>query len=202
MSHSVLSALNARILRPGSSASTDALILDLLASWKEAQEGVGVELNLRQFSEWGADQPHIVRGLQNISHKLATDRDWRISIITGLLWPRGSALRGRSLDASHQFVRYPPTDWEIVRDSVRDTAQTVSIEDKEWQARLGIVLLRDGIAVLSAPLAKNKSLKLAALACLAEPIDAGYLLVYPRVIGWAFGRQTIEITLDLREAFQ
>ena len=47
MSHSVIAAFSARVLRPGSNSSTDDLLRRLITEWESYESALGVEIDAR-----------------------------------------------------------------------------------------------------------------------------------------------------------
>jgi len=200
--HGVLSALNARILRPGSGPLTDKLIAQLVNTWNEIEAGLGLEVDLRQFAAWAADAPSVVEMVNGLPGAQGQGAPWRLSVVTGLLWPRGSSVRARVLNASHRFATHPPADWQLVRNAVDWSRPVVELDSEEWESRLEATLLASGSAILRTTPNKALRLKAELLRRLARPIDAGYLLAFPRTSGWHRTATSIDITLELREARQ
>jgi hypothetical protein len=50
VTHPVMTAINARVLRPGSNQETDKLLLDLIRLWHEEEERLGIEIDARVFA--------------------------------------------------------------------------------------------------------------------------------------------------------
>jgi hypothetical protein len=200
--HGVISALNARILRPGSGPETDKLLGHLLKAWVDIEGRLGIEVDLRQFASWVVDSPRVLEMMNRLPGARGHERPWRVSIVTGLLWPRGTVLRARALDASHRFATHPPADWELVRDALGPQAPVIEMAASDWTLQLDEALLQNGAATLHATGSNAVGLKRALLGCLARPIDAGYLFLFPRLVGWLRTPNGVEVTLELREALQ
>ncbi|MCM4881926.1 hypothetical protein MMS17_30910, partial [Escherichia coli] len=49
-SHSFLSAINTRLLRPGTDASSDVFLLQLQQDWRQQEQRLGIELPQRVYA--------------------------------------------------------------------------------------------------------------------------------------------------------
>jgi hypothetical protein len=184
ISHPVMVALQARILRPGSSEKTDAILAELLQQWKELEEALGVEVDARMVAYTLSQRPDFDATLSHGGPIPAGDatRAWRYGALYGLLWPRGMEVRSQMLSAYNPFVDLPPTDRWLLRDVLPVTTD-VRWEEGDWYLRLCGTLVREGAAFLSAPVAKRKEIRQAVQQMLLSPLDTESLLVQPSVSG-------------------
>src|SRR5262249_43228673 len=102
-SHSVGATLATRVLRPGSSAATDALVIDVHDRWTRLETLLGFEVDARVAAFTLRNEVDVERaaGLAPPANAEA----WRFSQIYGLLWPRGYEARSATLSA------YSPFSW-------------------------------------------------------------------------------------------
>jgi hypothetical protein len=203
VSQPFVAALFARLLRPGSSAATDALLARLLAAWEAAEARLGVELDPRLVALWESENDALDSTLTRASEVPPGDRrGWRFSTLLGLLWPRGSDVRAESLKASSPYTNLPASDRLLIEALLPKQDIDVRLEEPEWLTLLTERLIAHGHARLSAPEGETRRLREAMLARLIEPLDIGALLVHPRVRGTRRQNGRVTVTFDLMEAVQ
>lgn len=206
LSHSVLSAINSRVLRPGSSARSDALLHKVIRVWQTEEERLGVEIDARVFAyvfsvKLGTDTD-FAQALGHIAGARTADRHWRFQVTYSLLWPRGNLVRSRSLLSYNPFATLPDPDREILLDTLQTVGGSVSLEDPEWRLKATDALARHGVVRLVADATNREALKQALLDLAVKPLDVGFLHLYPRVEGLKRTPYGFSATLDIREAVQ
>ncbi len=173
--HAVLGALNARVLRPGSSSQTDQFLHDLLARWDRAEQELGVEIDPRTFAWLHSDDAGLDAALGGLIEQGGTvTPGWRYGALLSLFWPRGAAARGR-LRAANPFANLVPPQREVARALLPARAAAVPIDPPD---RLHDVLRNDGAAVVHA--SSIEDLRRTILRTVAEPIDTGLVLAHAR----------------------
>jgi hypothetical protein len=202
VSHPVTAALNARVLRPGSSAETDALLYSLLCRRRSEEARLGIEIDARVFAFVASASDELDRAVPPPAVGIDNQRQRRFATIYGLLWPRGSVVRASSLQAYNPYHPHPPTDRMLVLTALRPTAPVVALSDSDWRELLATSLVDGGTAFLSAPPAEVRNLRGAVMEVQAMPVDAGFLMLYPHVIGVARDGENVLVRLELREAYQ
>ena len=201
VSHPVTAALNARVLRPGSSIQTDALLYGLLCRRQSEESRLGVEIDARVFA-------FVASASDEVDHAVPPpvgepdNRQRRFATIYGLLWPRGSAVRASSLRAYNPYHPHPPTDRALVLTAIRPAAPAVELSNPRWRELLATALVESGDAFLTAPPTEARRLRGAVMEVQGTPLDAGFLMLYPRVIGVTRDGQDVRVHLELREAYQ
>ncbi len=202
ISHSVMSALNSRLLRPGSDAETDRVVRDLINDWKAAEERLGVEIDARVFAYVASRQPRFEHALNHIDADLRSDARWNFQAIYGLLWPRGNVVRKLSLSIRNPYASIPPADRQLLRDCLEDPTTAVAVTEANWRERLATLLEEYGAARIVAPAALAEELKKALLSIASQPLDLGFLSVYPIVERIESQSGSLEALLVCREAIQ
>jgi hypothetical protein len=202
VSHPVAAALNARVLRPGSSAQTDALLYRLLCQRQSEESRLGIEIDARVFAFVASASDEVDWIVVPPPGDTGDPRQRRFATIYGLLWPRGSAVRANSLRAYNPYHPHPPTDRALVLTALRRTTPVIPLSNPQWRELLAGALLEGGSAYLSAPPADARTLRSAVMEVQGIPVDAGFLMLHPRVIGVARDGEDLRIRLELREAFQ
>lgn len=206
--HPTLTALFARVLRPGSSPGLDAYLEATLASWRELEERAGVIVEARHFALIRSRQAGLEEHLPMAPS--ASDRNaltsWRFSTLLGLLWRRPSSIRRDALTLGNQFIVPPPCDRLIVP-LPADRSPTISVHSPTWFEDLTDALNRSGVARLVTPPAgdgERGSDRLAeAIRHLAtHAVDTGGLHVFARLAGYVRDPNGSQVTVELPEALQ
>jgi hypothetical protein len=202
MSHSVMTAINSRILRPGSDISTDQLLHQLSAEWRASEVSLGVEVDARVFAYVASRESRFEDVLVHLHPEVRDDPQWRFQVIYSLLWPRGNVVRRLSLSAHNPFASLPPSDRELITDCLRASKAVLSVADDDWRDRLSPLMEEYGAVHLAAPSGSRHLLKQALLQILSEPLRIGYLHVYPTVERIEWLNNVLEAVLTSREAIQ
>ena len=86
--------------------------------------------------------------------------------------------------------------------ALRQTTPVIPLSNPQWRELLAGALLESGSAFLSAPPADARTLRSAVMEVQGIPVDAGFLMLHPRVIGVVRDGEDLRVRLELREAFQ
>ena len=202
VSHPVTAALNARVLRPGSSAQTDEFLYSLLHRRRAEEARLGIEIDARVFAFVASASDEVDWAVPPPAGTTDDPRQRRFAAIYGLLWPRGSTVRASSLRAYNPYHPHPPTDRALVLAALRPSIQVVPLRHPNWRQLLATALVEDGSAFLSASPAEARDLRGAVMEVQGVPVDAGFLMLHPRVIGVSRDDEEVRVRLELREAFQ
>jgi hypothetical protein len=197
--HAVLAGLQNRVLRPGSTSSTDMLLANLMSDWTQEEERLNVELGARVFAHVASQREEYRTLLESIDRTAAASDDWRFQTIYGLLWPRGRVVRERALETYNPFAALPAGDRLIVTGAMPDRRPPVEINSAGWKPSAQRQLREYGSAQLSCATTDRASLQAAVLNLVAAPIEEGFLRVYPRLTGIKRLTSTFVATLSLPE---
>lgn len=199
-------ALNARVLRPGSSSKSDQLLRDLIAMWDENERDLGVEVDLRLFCHAVSQLPEVDEAVLSVASEIAPGHEGHHlnvqAILYSMLWPRGVSAREEALDSYNPYTVLPRTDPKIVRDAVLDLEEAIMLDDPEWADRAKHWLATSGRARVSACRTDASALKMAILQLLTEPVHAGFLQVYPIFAQIQADGPRLVATLHLKEAWR
>jgi hypothetical protein len=203
-SHPVVVALQIRVLRPGSSHETDRLLHDLIARWRASEERLNIEIDARIFAYSCSSSTELDQALEQISIRGPESdvRRWRYNVLYSLLWPRGSAIRSRHLVTYNPFAALPVPERELVRDCLPRRTKIVPVDASDWFPQAAKALLSEGNVVLRAPVSSTQMLVQALMRMSVEPIEADFLLLYPRVARVAREEQHLDLVLELSETRQ
>lgn len=197
-SHVVMAALNSRVLKPGSNPMTDELTWKLADKWRSQEKRLGIEVDARSLAYAMSESEDLDAALSAQSLPLVPGQDrrnWRFNALYGLLWPRGYQARNQALSLRNPFATIPDTERFLVLDALAASASPVQFHVDGWRGRFEGILVENGRAQISCGLGDLGEFKKALFSLLANPIDTGLLLVYPRIRGIA--REPEEWVIDI-----
>jgi hypothetical protein len=193
-----MSALHARLLRPGSSPGTDEFLRLLVRGWNRAEEVLGVELDPRIYAYLASLEPDVHVHLGALGGVPLQDPFWRFQAVYGLLWPRGYQVRAHGLTSYNPFSEGAPPDREILLDLLSANGPVIPLAPG-YMDEAGATLAAHGSATLNASADERRALKDAILRMVVSPVEVGYLHLYPSVVGLSQGPDGLSVTLDLTE---
>jgi len=203
-SHVTMSALYARVLRPGSSPETDALLHDLQQRWDDTEARLGIEVESHVFAYLCSGSNELDVALRGLGIELGpTDAaQWRFDTLYGLFWPRGSLVRAQALQAYNPYQPLPETDRLLVLGTRDRMRREIVLGSPRWNEFLREILSVDGVAVLTASLDQRRDLSEAIRALLVEPLDLGFIMGFPRVRGLTQEGRHLSLTVEIPEVIQ
>lgn len=200
--HVVYSALQTRILRPRSSASTDALLHQLVCDWKDEQERLGVEIDARIFAYVASRQSTYDTRLAAVHQEAVANTSWKFQTIYGLLWPSGRAVRERAYDSYNPFADLPKPDRLLLRDAMPNQKPPIAVSGASWVSEMKQRLRSTGSARLRSQATERETLQDALLKATTTVIEADVLRLYPRVEGIERDDAVLVATVTLPEVVQ
>jgi ATP-dependent helicase Lhr and Lhr-like helicase len=202
--HGVIAAIGNRILRPGSNENTDALLHRLIARWRQLEDDLDIEIDPRILAYHESDNNAIDDVIQDATGSLieTNRRQWRFNALFSLLWPRGGSARSARLAAYNPFDSLLETEHDLVRLALSGDPQRVSATEADWQEKLVEYLVRDSEVILQSAAEDLPQLRETLLEIITIPIDAGYMLLHPRVNRVDRRAENVEILLSLPEGIQ
>jgi hypothetical protein len=199
--HSLLTALQSRLLRPGSSSQTDELLRRLILLMEQQEEQLGIEIDMRVFAYVASRQPTVREAFDSVPEFAGGDEKWRCSTIYGLLWPHGNAIRSRNLFYYHPFSEQPLPDRSLLQDLLLEGEAAVRVTEANWKTNLTTLLNEKGSCRILAPMGERGRLSQALLDLAVDPIEMDALLLYPSVGRIRQDGEWLEATVQLKEAF-
>lgn len=197
--HGYVSALSNRLLRPDSPPELDKLLAELLEAWGQLEARLGIEVDARVvcavFSrDIRIDVAFASAGFVLPSHQIET---WRFSMLLGILWARGHALRAQVLRVSERFSDSPMvTDRLLLASWLSEAVKPISGGAPDALEELHCRLKDEGRAVVSLPL--DAILLNQVIAFVATvPVQLEYLNVYPRLTAVVRGQGAIALHFEL-----
>lgn len=202
--HSVVAAVANRILRPGSSSDTDVLLHRMISRWRDLEEGLNVEIDPRilAYMESANDSVDSVINDPSDNAIEVNRRQWRFNTLFSLLWPRGGVSRSARLAAYNPFDQLPETEHDLVRLFLVGEPQRVSVDSHDWHQKASDFLVRESEVILVAKPDSLSVIRQALMEVMTVPIDAGFMLLHPKVNRVDRCENSIEIHLSLLEGVQ
>jgi hypothetical protein len=198
LTHAVRSALNVRLLHPGSSARLDGIVHLLLGAWDEIEQRTGVEIDLRVFGVVVAKDSAFRKALDALVANHPTTDAWYFQRVLSVLWPRGRAARSGRAPYS-PFRELPETDRHLVLQFLRQP-RTVEFGSSGWEATVVARLGEEGRVVVQVSARDRRDAATWLSRTLTVPITIGFLALYPVVAGTEVSGDTTHLHLRLREA--
>jgi ATP-dependent Lhr-like helicase len=196
ITHSLLSVVHSRILRPGSSSTSDEKLLKLLEFWRslEVKSGIEWQLNLAAHTATLREVGRDAGGGALFE---------RFCKIQGLLWARGHSIRHSELAYYNQFANGVAITERFLGETLFvDDAPSVTKRGQEWLSSVHDAIRLAGRVDLNIDRQELRELAHITAQLQIEPVDHLGLLLYPRV--GAFRRTDFGATLrvELAESVQ
>jgi hypothetical protein len=193
-SHSFASVLHSRILKPGSSESTDKELADLLQAWQQLEKKVSLELPINLTAFVLAYKQHdSTVDLERVFNEACA--------IQAVLWPRGSQLRQSTLPFYNPFrlEGNNRTERKLAAKLCLDKTTVINLDLPSWQNALHDQLRLSGRVDLRIPNDRHTDLNSVIAELHTQPIDTHGLLVYPRIVSIRHHIQCLTMRIELAE---
>lgn len=187
-----VAALSARLLRHGTSRSTDELALGVLRAWNQAQEQLGFEIDARTIAYGVGSRQLIVPGGGTVT----ADQ------VFSILWPRGYQARAQHLGHYQQYAPEPLLDRLLVAAAHDERVPHVDVTKSGWREEYTDMLSQRGIVTLTAPAGESATLGHALRAVPAISVDSDALRVHGEVRQVVRHGAELRAVVDVREAIQ
>ena len=198
--HGYVAALGTRMLRPGTPPELDDLLAELLRRWDAIEDRLGVEVDARVVCALFSADQRIDRAFQAAGFDLpAVNREpWRFSVLTGVIWARGHALRTSALPLSTRFSEVPAiTERLLLSGWLSDDEATVDTSDSDWLDQLHARLTIHGRATVAVIPGGGDALNAAMAAIVTVPVQLEYLNVYPKLLSATRRNGEVRLHLEL-----
>ena len=188
-----VAALSARLLRPGSTRSTDVTALGVLRAWNDLQDQAGLRdrragdrLRRRVRPAPGAGQRGAGHGRSGLQHAVAA-----------------RAPGPDAAPAALPAVRGPPLlDRLLVVAAHDERVNAVDVTQPDWLGQYADEIARHGVVALTAPTDQAAALSEALRVVPAYGIDRDVLRVYGEIRELARAGSQLRALVDIREAVQ
>jgi hypothetical protein len=188
-----VAALSARLLRPGSTGSTDALALAVLRAWDDLQQTLGFEIDARVVAAGVGSRRLQVPGTPD---SVTGDQ------VFSMLWPRGGPARVKHLQYYQPYRDPPLLDRLLAVAAHEERLDHVNVTQPDWQACYADEIARNGAVILTAPAGRAGALSAALRAIPAIEVDRDVLRVYGEVREVTRLGSELRAVVDVREAVQ
>lgn len=195
-------ALNARLLRSGMDGEAYRLLLDLFDYWDQLEGNFEVAVDHRVFCYLAAIHEDFSPRLRRML-RVGDDTDVTdiVSAISGIIWPKASEIRQRTLESYNPFRRLQTTDPLLIHELLLiDKVASVSIDDSDWMDRLAEGLGACGTCRLTASVERESELRQATVKVIAMPVDVEFLQLFPAVERFEQTEHSVSVVFTLREA--
>ncbi len=199
LTHPVSSAIHTRLIRPASSEDTDALLQEVVATWRTEEERLGIDINPRIFAYVASRTAALDVALSHVDPSQRADPLWRFDVVYSLLWPRGGDVRARALSSYNPFAPLPGADRLMVLEEMQASEKHVELGGDGWREQLELALATSGVVHLDAKPHKQAELRGAVMELLGTPVDVDFLQLYPQVEGVERSHEQLSVRLHLRE---
>ncbi len=197
--HGYISALSNRMLRPGSPPEFDGLLAELQQRWCDLENRLGVEVDSRVVCAVFSRDPRIDMAFATGGFELPTQQieTWRYSVLQGVLWARGHAVRTNSLPVTERFAETPmATDRLFLAPWLSESIGHIAADAVDLQEQLHQHLRSHGRASVSgrsSPSLIQRVIQLAAIV----PVQLEYLNVYPRLVSAVRTQGSVTLYFEL-----
>ena len=197
-------AVNHRILRTGTGPDTDALVHELVETWRGWEGALEVGLDLQSFCSIVSSHPDLGRRVRQLLDRGAStvreDEDVE-GVLCGLLWPRQWEARARVLQSYQPFRTGGYTDPALIRDLLLDSGpDPIDFGLEDWYAQFANTLASAGVARIRIPTERKTEFSGVLFQLLGTPVEVDYLQLYPIISKCQNGEGMI-LTFILREMF-
>jgi hypothetical protein len=203
VSHSLSVSLNTRLLRPGTDGTLDQLLRRLLGTWEDLEQRFELALGLREFCSIAVGLTEVRTELERMVRQASgapTAQLDLVSVLSGLLWPRGTEIRQRTLQSYNPFRTRRVTDPALVRHVLLNpNMATINLENADWQLQFAEQIAETGAVQLTASRSSEHLVRSAIVKVVATPVDVGYLQFFPFLERIERDENETRVTFGMRE---
>jgi hypothetical protein len=199
--HGYVSALANRALRPGTSDTSDAFLLNALGVWDQAEARLGVEIDPTAIAyalsrDDAIDNVMAAVGLEPPSDNLSA---WRHNAIYSLLWPRGARVRRGALDLYNSYSRLPDPERLLLAEYLQEGTARIQLSEQRWQELVLERLSESGTVTLVCPTGRADLIAAAFNFLATNPVVSEYLSVFARLGTLRRAGDTYEADVEVAE---
>jgi hypothetical protein len=201
--HANMSALSARLFRPGSTSESDELLRLALERWDELDARAGFAIDHRAVCAFLAKEDEVLERLRRIAAPAGDDdlRSRAQLVLLSLLWTRACARRPETLRAYNRFAsNSAPTERTLLRDVLPGRPAPVDTDAEGWREDLAVALHTRGSAQMVSGSGQTDALARAVRELMVDPLEVEWLKVHPQLDGITREAGQYTISISLREA--
>lgn len=200
--HGYVAAMANRVLRPGTPDELDRILAQLLDIWAELEQRLEVEVDARVICAIYSRDDRIDTAFTGAGLELppvSQRQVWRFSMLMGIIWARGHALRANALPLQLRYELVPAvTERLILRPWLTPPEEPVRATGSDWLAQVHTRLRARGRASIALPHDRHL-LSQVMQALTTQAVQLEYLNVYPRLLSAVRTVESIELQLELVE---
>ena len=203
--HANISALSARVFRPGSGTDSDDLLRLALERWDAIDARAGFAIDHRAVCAFLAQDDQVLDMLNRIvSPAEGRDPHARAQLVLlSLLWTRAYARRPETLRTFNRFAENPAlTERTLLTDVLPAGPPAVDVDDEDWRTDLAAALQARGTSRLVSTSGATPALAQAVRELMVDPLEVNWLHVHPQLEGITRDGGLYSVSLSLREAPQ
>ncbi|MFE9324120.1 protein DpdJ [Nocardia sp. NPDC052278] len=189
-----VAALSARVLRPGTDASTDRMVVELIAAWNRLEHDLGFEVEAGIFAYLVAVGGLNVPGLDRA--RFGTDQ------VYSLLVPRGTEARSQHLQHYQPFAEPALLDRLLAEAAHSEQLIVIDVTNVGWRESYIREVRTRGAVILAAPTDSLRELTVAIRVVPTLAVDRDVLRVFGHVRGVRRGSGVIHAIVEIREFAQ
>lgn len=197
--HGYISALSNRLLRPNSPSEFDDILAEMQTRWSELESRLGVEVDARVVCAVFSRDGRIDAAFTEAGFTPPTDQveTWRYSVLLGVLWARGHAVRSHSLPLAERFSDTPMiTDRLLLSPWLSEASPPVPAAAVDLQEQLHRQLQEKGRVSVEVPPDSELLHRVIRFAAVM-PVQLEYLNVYPLLTSAVRTQGTVTLHFEL-----
>jgi ATP-dependent Lhr-like helicase len=190
--HAAVAALSTRLLRPGSSRTTDLTARAVLREWGNIQRRLGFEIDARTIAYAVGSGRLAVEGGDSITGDQ----------VFSMLWPRGGQARVQHLQYYQPYASPPVLDRLLAAAANDPRLPVVDVTVADWPDHYTRAMVEHGAVELAAPTDQCPALAEALRQVPVRGIDRDVLRVYGEVRKIIRSDRCLLARVEIREAAQ
>lgn len=199
--HGYVSALANRVLRPGTSPTSDEFLLNAMQAWDAAETRLGVEIDPTAVAyalsrDNGIDTVMAAVGVEPPGDNISA---WRHNAIYSMLWPRGARVRRGALGLYNPYARLPDPERLLLAEFLQEGTARVDVMVTDWRDQVLGRLSENGTVTIICPVQAGDRLAEVQNFLATNSVMSDYLSVYARLATLRRVRDTFEADVELAE---
>jgi len=197
----IVIAIMSKILHSNSSIKTDALLKNILKTWKEEEERVNLKMDNRILSvvimQLEDYQDNVKDILKKISGRDPEEKQM-FSFIESFLWSECHDSCPECLDIYNPYKNLPASARLLLKPYIQDEYKIIQYK-KDWQIEGKKELQQENMFVLKANNNKLKEYREEILEFILNSVEIDYEIFYPKIEEVKFEKNTCKTKIGIRE---
>ena len=193
-------ALNAKFLRPNSSAESDTLIATLSRHWQQEEERIGCAIDMRVMAVAALRIPEIKKQVEDLLQHIGgstvkAERSQVFNLLQSLLWLSCHDSCPDCIEEQHPFQQLARPSRALLLALLDPHGQPITYGVPGWKEQVHRLLASNYHTQIRCTQDQLEECKKALLDVLTEPVEVGFQFFYPLVEH--IGRSRYEWTVDV-----